>query len=203
MNDALRMYYHVNPLIINVKQPAGFDDFKPLVHQRRRIDRDFPPHFPVGMLEASLQCHAGKLICFTTSQRTTGSGQQQPANCRGLLACQTLGNRTVFTVNRNHRNPFLFGQLHHQRTGRDQRFLIGNGQSLSSVDAGYRRRQSGKPDQCIEDDVRPVKRRSRFQCRNSLSKLHLRRQILLCHFFCRLCISQHGEFRSESFDLLT
>ena len=46
VDDRLRMHDHVDPLVRDAEQVVRLDQLEPLVHQRRRVDRDLAAHVP-------------------------------------------------------------------------------------------------------------------------------------------------------------
>ena len=51
VHDRLRMDHDVDLIGADAEQPVRLDHLEALVHQRRRIDRDLPPHPPRRMLQ--------------------------------------------------------------------------------------------------------------------------------------------------------
>ena len=51
VDDRLRVHDDVDPLVRDAEQVVGLDQLEPLVHQRRRVDRDLAAHPQVGMRE--------------------------------------------------------------------------------------------------------------------------------------------------------
>ena len=51
VHDRLRVHHHVDLIGRHAEQPVRLDDLEALVHQRRRVDRDLPPHLPRRMLQ--------------------------------------------------------------------------------------------------------------------------------------------------------
>ncbi len=65
------------------EQPVRLDDLEPLVHQRRRVDRDLPPHPPGRMLQRLVRRHVLERLDRLAAERTAGRGQDEP---RDLVA---------------------------------------------------------------------------------------------------------------------
>ena len=63
------------------EEPVRFDDFEPLVHQRRRVDRDLRPHLPRRMLQRVCRRHVRRAPpdCARETVRPTPSGSDVAA----------------------------------------------------------------------------------------------------------------------------
>ena len=71
----------------------------------------------------------------------------------GRAALHRLEDRRVLRIDRQHRHAAPPGLRHQQRTGDDQRFLVGQRQRLARPDRRQHRRQPRRPDDRRQDDV--------------------------------------------------
>src|SRR3712207_8327767 len=67
------MYHDLHGRGREAEQPAGFDHFKALVHQRSRINRDALAHLPSGMIQRLLRCNVFELRPDRKSTRLNSS----------------------------------------------------------------------------------------------------------------------------------
>ena len=112
----------------------------------RVLDRDFGKFFP------------GPLLGVT--KRPAGGGEPEFADGTGRFAVETLKNRRMLAVHRQHAHAMFARLAHHDFTGHDEDFLRGDGNVLARANGGQRRFQS----RCADDgDEHNVRRRQRGQ----------------------------------------
>ena len=102
-----------------------FNDFKPLVHQRSTVHRDFRSHFPCGMAERTLHGDFAQLVSRHAEKRTSRAGKQNPTDVLTLFSRKTLKNRAVLTVDRNDLTAVFCGIRHDKLAGCDDGFFVG------------------------------------------------------------------------------
>ena len=153
---------HADARHLDVEQPARLDHFQALVEQRRGINRDFAAHDPRRMLERAFDGDFGKLflrpICLV-AKRPAGSREPEFADGTGRLAVETLENRRVLAVHREHAHAVFARLAHHDFAGHDENFLGGDGDVLAGANRGERGLQSGRADNRNQNDVRRRQRR--------------------------------------------
>ena len=80
MNNALPMNHDLDLGLRDIEEPAGFNHFKSLVHQRGGVDRDFRAHFPIRVLERPLRCDILQLFRAQIPEGPSGCRQDQTAD---------------------------------------------------------------------------------------------------------------------------
>ena len=139
MDDALRMDHDGHLRRRQVEQPARFDDFQPLVHQRGRIDRDLVAHLPRRMLQGVGNPDAGEVVCRSVQKRPARRGQDDPLDVCTAVAVQGLEHGVVFAIDRQEPHSAAGGLARHQFARHDQRFLVCERHVLARADRGQRR----------------------------------------------------------------
>ena len=80
VNDGLRMDDDVDLLGGKAEQMVRLDQFQPLVHHGRGIDRDLGTHRPVGMAQRLLHGGGAHLIERAVRNGSAGGGQDDAAH---------------------------------------------------------------------------------------------------------------------------
>ena len=158
MHHRLRVHDHVDPVGRHPEQPARLDDLKPLVHQRRRVHGDLPPHAPGGMVEGIGRRDIPQSFEGPVAKRSARGGQDQPFHLVGRPSVETLMDRVVLAVDRENRDPAPPGRLHDEPTGHDKHLLVGQRDRLARFDRGEhrveRRRAGGRAQHQIDVGMR-------------------------------------------------
>ena len=137
VNDAFAVNDHIDTRRIDIKQPARFDQFQPLVHHRSGIHRNFCSHTPIRVLERILQGNGFKLLSRFAEERSARCRQNQPFDGRTLgSALQTLEDRRMFTVHGKQFHALTLHSIHHKRTARHQCFFVGERHIVSRFHGG-------------------------------------------------------------------
>ena len=71
------MHEHVYFVLREGKKVICFNDFQALVHQRRRIDRNFPPHGPVRVCAGLFRSDPFECVGARVQERSARSGKDQ------------------------------------------------------------------------------------------------------------------------------
>ena len=125
------------------EQPAGLDHLQRLVHQRGGIDGDLRPHLPGRDAAAPPSTrHVGQFggACRGTARRWPVSTTRSHPRC-GCPACAWKMALCSLSTGRM-RAAASRGQVHDQRPGHDERFLVGHGDRLAGLE---RRPGAGQP----------------------------------------------------------
>ena len=141
------------------EQVMRLDQLEPLVHQRRRIDRDLRAHRPFGMRDRLLRrrrpqllrrrgagtarrWQSGSVLRHLRVLLPQGTGISHYVRCRPAAASARCPSR----------------RIDHQLTGGDQRFLVGERDRLPGLDRGHHRQQAGAADDRRDHQVRIARR---------------------------------------------
>ena len=154
MDDALGMDEDVEPVRLEVEQPAGLDELQPLVHQRGRIDGHLAAHLPAGMAEglggrswsgarASGVRRNGPPEAVRMTRRT------KPGSCPARHWKTPLCSESTGMID----GPGAGRLPAQERPGHDHRFLVGQGHGLAGPDGGQGRPQAGDPGDGRDDEV--------------------------------------------------
>src|SRR5262249_47950000 len=146
VNDGFGMNDHTDPFRRQIEQPTSFDDFQRLVHERGGIDGDFGAHTPGGMIQGFVHSDSGQVRGFPTANRSSAGSQYDAFDLIGSSGLHRLENGAVFTIDRQQTSAALFGQIHHQRTGHDERFLVGDRHGFADFQSRPGSRQAGSAD---------------------------------------------------------
>ena len=138
MNHGLRMHHHMNLRSLHPEEPLGLDNFEALVHHGGGIDGNLGAHVPVGMPERLIFGGRCNLLLFPSAERAAGSGEMNQVDGIAPRAQQALENGRMFRVHRIDGRMAALGLPHHQRTGRHQGFLVGQGDGFPRPDGGKR-----------------------------------------------------------------
>ena len=116
-------------------QPHGLDDLQPLVHHGSRVDGDFLPHSPGGMLEGVLFFDGFQLGKGLSVERPAGCRENQAMNLAPIPAAhQALENSAMLGIHRHDFRAALFRRRHHQLSGAHQGFLVGKSNAFFRLD---------------------------------------------------------------------
>ena len=136
------------------------NDLEALVHQRRAVDGDLRPHFPVRMLQRVVLRLSGKRFARHAEKRPAGAGQNQPPHLFLVAAAhQALKDRRMLGVNGDDLRAAPRGFLHDQFARADERLLVGEGDALSLADGRERRPQADHAGHGSHDGVGAGQRR--------------------------------------------
>ena len=129
------------------KSQRASHHFEPLVHQRRRVDRDLGTHLPGGMLQRLLRRHRVERLARPLAKGTARSGQDEPPDIRRIVPAQALVNGVVLAVHRQDVHAAPLRRRHHQAAGHHQHFLVGQRHRLAGLDCrqgGVERSRAGR-----------------------------------------------------------
>ena len=132
------MHGHVDTARRHVEQTARFDDFKPLVHQRGRVDGHHRTHIPSRVVQRLFRRDVGHLLAFPTAERTSGSGDHEFRHFTVRARTQRLPDGGMFGINRIDllRTNLCVEQ---QMTAGHNGFLVGERQLRSCLQCRNRR----------------------------------------------------------------
>ena len=77
VDDRLRVHDDVDLLVRRAEQVVGLDQLEPLVHQRRRVDRDLAAHRPRRVGERLLDRDVLEVLALEAAERAARGGQDQ------------------------------------------------------------------------------------------------------------------------------
>ena len=123
VNDALRVYHHLNLLGSYVKEPAGFDYLKPLVHHAGAVDGYLGSHIPIGMLQGHCRRNGAQLFMAEGAEGTSAGRQDDFLN-GAAFAHQALEDCAVLAVNRQYGHAVLHAKAGNQFACYDKCFLV-------------------------------------------------------------------------------
>ena len=112
MDHRLRMDDDVDPLRRQAEQVMRLDQLEPLVHHRRRIDRDLGAHRPVGMGHRLRRRRRGHLLAASESRNgpplavrinLATSSERLPARHWKIALCSLSTGRIVAPRSRGRR----------------------------------------------------------------------------------------------------
>ena len=138
------------------EQMMRLDQLEPLVHQRRRIDRDLRAHRPVGMRDRLRRRGRGDLLGRAGAERAAARGQDDLCRRRPRGRRQDIGRSHYARCRPAAGRAARLAPPDHQLAGRDQRLLVGERDRLARVDRRHRRPQPGAAD---DRGHRPGRRR--------------------------------------------
>jgi len=141
MDHRLRVNDHIDLVRLQLEQPTGFDDFQGFIHHRRRVDGDFPAHFPGGMSQRVFDRDGFQLLLGVLAKRSTAGRKDDAFQFLAAARLQRLKHRAVLAVHGQNRRSPLGRHPHHQRPRHDQRFFVGQGQRFAGL---YRRPGPGQ-----------------------------------------------------------
>ena len=157
----------------HAEQPVRLDHLEPLVHQRRRIDRDLPAHPPGRMLQRVGR--RSPLRVPTPARPRNGPPEAvriEPPHLGAVAAVQALVDGVVLAVDRQDRDAAPARRLGDDAAGHHEHFLVGERDRLAVLDrrehrferfgAATRRRARGR-----RRDARRPRRGRRGRCRRS------------------------------------
>ena len=153
MNDGLRMNDHLNLVVAHREQEMRFDHLERLVHERRRIDRDFPPHGPGGMFERFGDGGTRHALRTPRAERTTRGGEDQARQLRRPPARHALEHRAVLGIDRHDLAATLPRRPRDQLARHDERFLVGERHALPRSQCSQRRLEPRGADDAVDDDL--------------------------------------------------
>src|SRR3972149_9288024 len=130
------MDHHVDLAGGQAKQPGGFDDLECLVPHGGRGDWDPWAHAPGGVVERFLRRDRAEGRERAGAERTSRSGQNDPAHLVTLSSTQTLPDGRMYRIDWSDCDSALTGTGHDNGTCGHEGFLVGEGDILARVDGG-------------------------------------------------------------------
>src|SRR5512135_780450 len=100
MYNALRMYQDADVFRRDIKQPAGLNNLKPLIHKCGGINRNLFSHAPVRMFQRLTGCNVLKFIPPFTHKRPARGGEDYSPDISPFVPLYTLKNRAMLAVDR-------------------------------------------------------------------------------------------------------
>ena len=101
----------------NWEEMMRLDQFKALVHHRRRIDTDFGTHFPIGVGDRLLGGDRTHLVECVSAERPAACGQCDFADLIDPATGEALEDSIMLTIDREQGCSGTLNSGHHQRTG--------------------------------------------------------------------------------------
>src|SRR5215208_506596 len=148
------MHDDVDLVVRDAEQVVSLDQLEPLVHQRRRVDRDLAAHRPRRMRERLVHRHVLELLARAPAEWSARGRQDEPVDRAGTpLAPDELEQRRVLGVDRDDRGTRRFRQCRYELTTHHQALFVREGEVDALAERGDRRTQSGRPDQRVEDKI--------------------------------------------------
>ena len=104
VHQRLRVHDHLDPVVGQVEQVVRLDHLEPLVHHRRRVDRDLGPHAPGGMAQRVLARDPLQFIGRSAAKRTpdavstaavTRSGGAPSSSWKSAECSESTGTRAA------------------------------------------------------------------------------------------------------------
>eukprot|EP00964_Phaeocystis_antarctica_P104088 scaffold69268_cov75-Phaeocystis_antarctica.AAC.3 len=145
VDDRLRVDDDVDVVIVDAEEP--------LVHHRRRVDRDLGAHVPVGVGRRLLAHRLGlglverhQLLRREVAEGTARRGEDDAAQRVGRHALQALEDGRVLRVGGRHHRAVLLEQRQDDRPARDERLFVGQRDRAAQLDRLDRRQQPGDAD---------------------------------------------------------
>ena len=148
VDDALRMDHHIHPVESQTEQEVGFDDLQTLVHQRGRVDGYPRPHVPGGMGQGLIDSHPVQPLPGPASKRTAGSSQHQTRDLGNPFPDHALEQCGVLRVDRDQLS--VAGGRHHQLPTHHQAFLVGQSETVTSLQRGYGSFETRRPHHAVD-----------------------------------------------------
>ena len=108
------------------------------IHHGGAVHADLGAHAPVGMPHRLFRRHRSGLLPGPTPKRTTGAGEQDPAQLAFVPAGKALENGGVLGIHRDDLRTAGCGLRHDDLPGADQSLLIGQGDSPLFTNGGQR-----------------------------------------------------------------
>ena len=145
MDNALRMHDYVDFVRLHLKQVHCLNDLQALVHQRRRVYRDFAAHAPGRVSERFFRSYVPEAFKRPAAERPAGRSEKnfsKRASVSRIVPVQTLKNCGMLTV--YGQNPYAVrcGFPHDKLARRDERLFICKRNICSAADRRQRRPQS-------------------------------------------------------------
>ena len=128
------------------EQVVRLDQLEPLIHQSRRIDRDFGAHRPIGMRDGLGRGGSADGFGRRGAERATARGQDDSCDIVGAASRKTLKNRIVLAVDRQQGRAARGSCIGHQRAGGDQSFLVRERDRAPGLDGRHYGSQPGAAD---------------------------------------------------------
>ena len=154
MDDRLRVHHDADAVVVDPEELVGLNHLEALVHQRRRVDGDLGTHRPRRMGQGVGHRDGAQPLGRPAPEGPTRGGEEQPGHVgRPLHRGEALVQRAVLGVHRDDLRPWgTAGLLHDGRPG-DERFLVGEGEALASLERRHRHGQPCEADHRVQHDV--------------------------------------------------
>src|SRR5579862_5378983 len=113
------MHEHVNLLGRQRKEMMRLDELKALVHHGCGVDGDFRPHGPVRMTQGLFGCRGSDRLRSPSTKWSARCGKNYPADVVAMPGAESLKNRIVLGVDRQHGSAGRGRVAHENRSGAD------------------------------------------------------------------------------------
>ena len=172
VDDALTLDDDLNLILGQTEQPRGLDQLQTLVHQGRRINRDFGAHIPVRVLERVGLRLGAQLLGGHAEKRAAGGRQQDLLQRFGaVLILQALENSAVLAVHGQQVDAVLFDSIGHKMAARDKAFFVGQRQIVAALNRSQRGVEARNADNGVQHRARAVHTGQRAQSLRALEQL--------------------------------
>ncbi len=167
VHDRLRVHDDVDVVethaVLGTEQLVRLDDLEPLVHERRRVDRDLGSHAPRGVGQGVVDGDLGQVAAAAPPERTARGGEHDlghPAARRVAAFVRGHGDRAqahvhgaVLGVDRHQLGARGGAGVGHDGPRSDERLLVGQRQALAGLQRSERDGQAGEADDAVHADV--------------------------------------------------
>src|SRR2546428_6553793 len=153
MDHALRMNHDFDVLVGKPEQEMRFDYLERFVGERRAVDGDLAPHTPGWMAQRIIDRRCRESLNGPVAEWPSRSGQHDSTNLRRRMSGNALENRAVLAVDRDDFAKPLSARVSYQITRDNESLLVGERDTLSSLQRSKRGVQSSRTDDCVDHDI--------------------------------------------------
>ena len=153
VDDALRVYRHLDAIIRQAEEMVRLDDLERLVDECGTVHRDLGPHLPRRVIQRLVHRGPGQFVRRPLPERPAAGGQHQPGHRRPGPG-NALQHRAVLGIHRHQFPTPGPRRLQHQLPAGHQRLLVGQCHALAGSQCGERGVQPRKTHDGVEDNVR-------------------------------------------------
>ena len=153
VHDGGRVDDDLDPVVREVEEEVRLDQLEPLVHERRRVDRDLRAHAPGRMRERVGRLDVGEVGAAAAAEGPARGRENEGVDGLRGVAVEKLERGGVLGVHGEQPPSSPLPGRHGQVAARDQALLVRKREVDAPLQRPEGRREAGEAHDRVEDDV--------------------------------------------------
>lgn len=155
VDDGLGVNDCLDAIHEDAEKPAGFDHFEAFIEEGGRVDGDFRPHVPSGVVHGHFRGDVDEVGGWGLAEGASGGGEDEAGDLRigAAVAFEALENGVVFGIDWKDSHAFIGGARGDDFPGHDKDFLRCDGKVFPGFDGGEGGLEACGADDGDENDI--------------------------------------------------